>query len=205
MFMMSLLYMTQGPAACFAIPTQTSSNLKSGKYLLHNSPVLSLSPLPSPASLLFWNVLQALGNSGGCQNNAAPKNTRGFSGFPQCQGEPAAFMTALRQSQALSTLHKWTETAEDPRVPGTKLQWSAEEEVAAPICTISEMRMCQNSYKQLTATSELFIKGGEFCSPPCALGAPQLPNLFSFPSLSKRKTTNSKRTPNKWSLFKQGC
>lgn len=57
---------------------------------------------------------------------------RGFSAFSQCQIKPAVFMTALQERQVLSTLHKWTKIAEDPRVPATKFRSSSEEKVVIP-------------------------------------------------------------------------
>lgn len=60
------------PAAIWSlesISTKSSTDLE----LKHLTAQLSLSLLPSPATLVFWNVLQAFGNFGGWQNTV-PKN-----------------------------------------------------------------------------------------------------------------------------------
>lgn len=194
MFMMCLLDTIQGPAAHFTVTSQTSSNSKFRKYshqLQHRPGAHRLpSTVPVPPALpSITGILECLTSIWQFwrlpEQYCSQEYHRGFSAFSQCQIKPAVLVTALRESQVLSTLHKWTKIEEDPRVPATKL-WSGSEEnvVIPPTCTISEMRMCENSYKQLTATLELFIKGGECCSPSCALGATQLPNQNIFSLMS---------------------
>lgn len=178
--MMCLLHMIQGPAACFTITSQTISNLKFGEYFHKTQhgpgaqslekPVVSLPPaLPSNTGILecltsiwqFWRL---------AEQYCPQEYHRRFSPFSQCQNKPAVFLTALRESQVLSTLHKWTKIAEDSKSPSyqTPVQFR-KEGCHPPICTVSEMRMCENSYKQLTARLELFLKGAECWSASYAL------------------------------------
>lgn len=141
MFMMCLLYMIQGPAACFTITSQTSSNSKFGKYshkIQHRPGARQLpSSVPLPPALPsvagFFECLTSIWQFWRLpEQYCSQEHHRGFSAFSQCQIKPAVFMTALQERQVLSTLQKWTKIAEDPRVPATKLQSSSEEKVVVP-------------------------------------------------------------------------
>jgi len=153
--MMCLLHMLQGPAACFTITSQTSSDSKFGKHshkIQHRpgaqqwlSPVPLLPALPSIteffACLLsiwqFWRLPEQY---------CSQEYHRGFSVFSPCQIKPAVFMTALREHQVLSTLHKMDKNSRRPKSPSyqTPVQFRRES-CRPPIHTISEMRIVTSS------------------------------------------------------------
>lgn len=90
------------------------------------------------------------------------------------------------KSQVLSTsqMDKNSRKLKSPSYQ-TPVQFRKEGCHPPPICTVSEMRMCENSHKQLTARLEAFLKGAVCCSGSCALVAIPLPNqnIFSLMSL----------------------
>lgn len=128
--------------ACFTIQSQTSSiwSLESTSTkpstdleLNHLTTQLSLSLLPSPASLVFWNVLQAFGNFGGWQNNTVPKNITEDS-LHFLSAKPSLLCSWQPYERAkYYQLHKWTKIAENSRVPATKLQSSSEKRAVIPL------------------------------------------------------------------------
>lgn len=190
--MMCLLHMT----CMFYHPIPDQLNLKFGEYFhktqhgpgaqsLDNS-VVSLPPaLPSITGILeclasiwqFWRL---------AEQYCPQEYHRRFSAFSQCQTKPAVFLTALWKSQVLSTsqMDKNSRKLKSPSYQ-TPVQFRKEGCHPPPICTVSEMRMCENSHKQLTARLEAFLKGAVCCSGSCALVAIPLPNqnIFSLMSL----------------------
>lgn len=161
------------PAAIWSL--ESTSTKSSTDLELKHLTVASLPPaLPSNTAILesltsiwqFWRL---------AEQYCPQEYDRRLSPFSQCQIKPAVFLTALWESQVLSTLPKWTEIAEDSRVAATKPQSSWEKRIVIPPYAQSLKWGCKNSYKQLTARLEFFLKGAVCCSASCALEATQLP------------------------------
>lgn len=154
------------PAACFTIKSQTSTIWSLESTSTKPSTDLSsitwqpscLSPSCPPSITGILECLASIWQFWRLAEQHCPQEYhRRLSAFSQCQTKPAVFLTALWESQVLSTLHKWTKIAENSRLPATKLQSSSEKRVVIPpICRVFEMRMCENSHMQLTARLEFF-------------------------------------------------